>query len=502
MRSPTLSRALAWAPLPIVVLVVAKLALHLAANGGYGFLRDELAYIDDGKHLAFGYIDHPPLAPWLAAFARTLFPDDAVLGLRLFPALASTGLLALTMLMAREMGGGRWAVLIAGLAFLGAPIFLATGVLFQAVSFDLLLWGAFTYCFVRMARTGETRWWWAMGAAAGLGLLAKYTTAFYLVGFSVALLALPQRDLVRSRDAWIGIAIAVLIALPNVLWQAANDFIALDYTDAINERDRNLGRTDSFLPDQFLLLGPPGVVVWVTGLVALLRRPARPELRVLGVAFVLTVALFAVSQGRGYYTAAVYPPLFAAGAVAIGGARAEWLRFARPALAALLAAGAVFSASVSMPIAPPGSGYFDFASDLNEDLPEMVGWPELVATIADVRDGLPADEQDDVAILAGNYGEAGAINLYGGRYGLPEAISPVNTYHRWSEGRLDASVYIVVGVRADDLATIFARCEQAAVVTNNHDVENEETRNRDGVQVCRDPHRPLEEVWDQLQRFS
>lgn len=485
----------------MVALVALKLVLHLYANRDYGFLRDELAYIDDGKRLALGYVDHPPLVPFFAAVARLAWGDSSLLGLRLWPALCSTALLAVTMQMAREMGGGRVATLLAGLAFIAAPIFLASAVLFQTLTFDLLWWGLASLSFLRLARTRNERWWLAIGVFAGLGLLTKYTVVFYAAGFALALLVSGDRRAFLRPWPWLALAIATCVAVPNIAWQISHSFIGLDYTDAINQRDQSIGRTDDFFPEQLLLLGPPAVLVWGAGLVWLLRARAAAPYRVLGWTFLFTVALFALSQGRGYYTAAVYPPLMAAGAVAFERLRPGRVRTASIAtVAALLVAGGVFAASVSLPLAPVGSGYFEFASGLNEDLPEMVGWPELVETIAAVRDELPEDERDEVAILAGNFGLAGAVNLYGPPHGLPEAISPVNTYYIWSEGRLDAPVYLIVGFSEAGVRDLCRTVEVGAVISNREGVDNDESGGR--VYVCRDLHRPLSDIWPELRRFG
>jgi len=494
---------LAWEFLPLAILVALKLVLHLYANSEYGFHRDELAYIDDGKRLAWGYVDHPPIAPLLAAAARMVWPDTSVLGLRLLPAVASTLLLGITCLMARELGGGRLAMFFAGIAFIGAPVFLASGVLMQTVTFDLLWWGLLSLSYIRLAKTDDARWWLAIGALAGLALLTKYTAAFYLASFSLAMLATPARAHLRTPYPYIAAAIALLIFLPNLVWQAQHDFVVFDYTDAINQRDQAMGRTGDFFPEQLLLLGPAAVFLWGLGLAWLFRSGDAKAYRALGWTFVSTVVLFAVFQGRGYYTAAVYPPLFAAGGVAIERLNSpRLLSWLRVPFAAVLAGGAAFAASVSLPLASTGSGYFEFASDLNEDLPEMVGWPELVGTIAVVRDGLPASERADAAVLAGNYGEAGAVNLYGPRYGLPRAISPVNSYYEHSKGRLDAPVYIVVGFDQAELRTLFRSVEVAAPIQNRDEVENEETTRHRFVYLCRDPIRPLSDAWESLRAFS
>jgi hypothetical protein len=338
---------------------------------------------------------------------------------------------------------------------------------------------------------------------AGLGLLTKYTAAFYLVAFSLAILATTARADLRTPYPWNAVAITCLIVVPNLIWQAQHDFVALDYTDAINDRDQRLGRTSDFFPEQFLLPGPPGTVVWAAGLLWLFRSSDARPYRTLAWTFVITIVLFAAFQGRGYYTAAVFPPLFAAGGVAIerlDGSRLWcWLR---TALAVVLVAGAAFSASVSLPIAPAGSGYFEFASELNEDLPEMVGWPELVEQVASVRDGLPASDRTDVAVLAGNYGEEGAVNLYGTKLGLPEAISPVNSYHERSKKNLEAPVYIVLGFDEDELRALFRSVEVAATIRNSEGVENQETTRHRYIYICRDPIRPLSDVWDSLRVFS
>lgn len=477
----------------LLYLVLLKLGAHLLTNSQYGFHRDELAYVDDGKRLAWGFVDHPPVAPALATTARTLFGDDSLAGLRLFSALAGAGVVWLTVLMARELGGGRLAQALAGAAVIIAPLYLITGTLFQAVAFDQLWWVLSFYLVIRLIKTENARLWLALGAVSGVGLMTKYTMAFCLAALGVGMLLTPQRRYLRSPWLWLGALLALAIVLPNLIWLSQNEWISLTYTRAINARDASLGRTSGFLPEQFLIMNPIAVPIWLAGLYFYFSPRGR-AFRWLGWAYVAALLLFLILGGRAYYLGPAYPMLLAAGAVVIEqvtAARAwRWLRAA--------AAGAL----IGLPLAPVGSPAWEIATEINEDFPEMIGWEELVATVGAIYQALPPEEQARTVILAGNYGEAGAINLYGETYGLPEAVSPVNSYYYWSQGRLAGEVYIVLGFDEDELRTACAGVQAAGTVSNRYGIENEETRFHRVIYLCRSPRVPLEEIWPELQAFA
>lgn len=489
----------------VIGLALARLALHIATGGQYGWHRDELATLDDARYLAWGYVAYPPVTPAIARLALELF-GESLRGVRFFSALAQVGVMVLAGLMAREMGGARTAQVMAALATGIAGVSMAMGVQFMYVSFDLLWWVLAAYFILRRLSTDDPRWWLAVGGAIGLGMMTKYTMGVWVIAIVVGVLLTPLRRDLRRAWLWGGVGLSLLIFLPNLVWQMQHDFISLEFLGSIHARDVRIGRTEDFLLEQPLfcinLLTLP---LAAAGLVHFFR-PAGKRYRVLGWMFVVAFGLFWALQGRSYYLAPAYPMLLAAGSVVW----VRWLaaRTARQRRIGLgvtwsgLALGALISAAIVLPIFPIQSPMWLVVNDIYDLYREQIGWPELTEQVAALYAALPAEEQAKTGILTGNYGEAGAINLYGPGYGLPTAISGVNSYWLRGYGEPPPETLIVLGHHRDYVMQLFEQCEFAGPVTNRYGVHNEESDWYPGIFVCRGPRTPWPELWPRLRHFG
>lgn len=490
----------------LLLLGVGRLLLHVSTNGQYGFHRDELATLDDARHLDWGYVAYPPLTPAIARVALEMF-GPSLIGLRLFSAAAVSVAMVVAGLIARDLGGGRWAQVIAVLACAVAPISLIQGSVFQYVAFDYLWWVLLAAAVVRLLRSSDPRWWLAIGALIGLGLLTRYTMAFGAAGLVGGVLLTDVRRYLRSRWLWLGVGAALLITLPNLVWQAQHDFVSLEFLRAIHERDVRIGRTEGFLVEQALVSTSLFTFpIWLAGLWFYFRAAEGQPFRLLGWLYVIALLLFLLVQGRSYYLAPAYPMLFAAGSVVLE----QWLRArgGRPARMVRggawtgLGLGGALGCVIALPVAPIGSAPWSFASGTHDTFTEEIGWPELAETVAGIYTSLPPEEQNRTTILTGNYGEAGAINLYGPSLGLPRAISGVNSYSLRGYGEPPPRAAIVLGFRRQDAAQLFERCDLAGHVTNRQGVLNEESRDHPDVLLCRGPRQPWPILWPQLRRFG
>jgi 4-amino-4-deoxy-L-arabinose transferase-like glycosyltransferase len=415
--------------------------------------------------------------------------------------------LVLTGLMARQLGGGRAAQIVAALAAAIAPVSLAAGALFQYVSFDYLWWVAVAYLVIRLLQSENPRWWVAIGAVIGVGMMTKYTIVFLVAGLIAGVLPTPARRYLGSRWLWCGVALSLAIFLPNFIWQVQHGFISLDFLRYIHARDVRIGRTQGFLIDQLLVAANPfTLLLWVAGLLYFLVAPGGKRYRLLGCMFVVPLVLFIVARGRGYYMAPAYPMLFAAGAVlaetAVASLTAEWSRLMRGHTCGALAVGGVLAIAVVLPMAPVNSPWWNVANRVNDDFREEIGWPELVETIAGIHASLSPEERAYAGILAGNYGEAGAIDLYDPAHGLPQAISGINSY--WGRGYGDPPprTLIVVGLSRDFLERNFESCVLAGHVTNRFGVLNEETTRHPDLFVCRQPRKSWPAFWKPFQYYG
>ena len=506
MNPPFLHRRRTTGLKAVVVLTLAVVAFHALTNHRYGFHRDELAVVDDAQHLAWGYVAYPPVTPFIARVAFTLFGPSLV-GLRLFSSLVIGFAMILTALMARKLGGSGRAQVLAAVATGIAPIALISGSLFQYVAFDYLWWVLLTYLLIHLIKSENPRYWLAIGAVIGIGMMTKYTIGLLVIGIVTGVMLTPLRRHLRSPWLWSGVVLSVIIFSPNLIWQVQHDFISLDFLRAIHDRDTRIGRTDkNFLEQFFVCANIVTIPIWIRGLWSYLRLEELRQYRMLGWIFIVVLALLLLTEGRSYYIAPAYPMLFAAGVVtweqrlaqlSPGSARRRLLsRWTS------LVVGAVVFGAVMLPLAPVNSAWWKFTDKLHDNFREEIGWPELVQTVADIYHGLPVDQKQRAAILTGNYGEAGAINLYGPAHGLPQAISGVNSY--WLRGSSDPppETVIVLGFSEERLNRLFMHCQLAGHVTNAFGVKNQETTYHPNIFVCNRPREPWDSLWVKLRSFG
>ena len=486
----------------LLYIALATLIAHLLTGGRYGFHRDELATLDDARHLAWGYVAYPPLTPFFGRVSLILF-GTSLAGFRFFAALAEAIAVVITGLMARDLGGRRGAQLVAAAA--AVPFCLAGGALMQYVSFDYLFWVLVAYFVIRLLKTENPRWWLAIGAAIGFGMMSKYSMPFLVAGLAVGVLLTNQRRHLTNKWLWLGVALSLLIFLPNLLWQIQHHFISLDFLKSIHARDVRIGRTKDFLPGQltFTLLAFP---LALAGLYFYLFTHAGKRFRAVGWMYVIPLLLFVVAKGRSYYLAGTYPMLYAAGAVWgeqwLANLRRGWANALRVVVRVALLTDIVMVALVTLPMAPVNSHLWNVAVKDNGDLLEEIGWPELVETLAQVRDSVPEQDRATLGILAGNYGEAGAINLYGPQYGLPSAISGINSFYLHGYGNPPPQTLIVVGLSEHFVESNFASCRLVAHTWNRFGVKNEETRDHPNIFVCSGLRQSWPEFWKDFQYFG
>ena len=486
----------------LALIALATVVLHLAIGNRYGIHRDELATLDDARHLAWGYVAYPPVTPFFGRLSLALF-GESVRGFRFFANVAMALVIVLTGLIAREMGGRRGAQVVAAVA--AVPYAMGAGVLMQYVAFDALAWTLAAYFVVKLLKTGDARWWVGIGAALGLGMLTKWTIGFFTLGIVGSVLLTDARRYLKSKWLWIGVGLSVLIFLPTLLWQAQNHFISLDMLKHIHQRDMRQGRTDYFLPQQLMLTGLRCVLA-LAGLYFCFVSAAGKRFRMIGWMYLITLLLFVVLRGRWYYMGPAYPMLFAAGSVwgevwlaTLSRAKATLVRTA--AWTALVLDIAV-TCAVFTPLAPLGSRWWQIAASVQGDYKEELGWPELVQEVARIRDSLPPEERGHLAILGTNYGEAGAINLYGPKYGLPQAISGVNSFWARGYGNPEPQTVIVLGLDQDYLERRFTACRLAGHTPNPYNVKNEETEDHPDIYVCGPPKAGWPEFWKHFRYFG
>jgi hypothetical protein len=480
----------------LAAVACAVALLLLATSGRYGYHRDELYFLRAGREAAFGYVDQPPLTPLIARAMDVLLPGS-VTGLRLPSVLASALVVLLTGLIARELGGGRGAQLLAAAGMGVSAVLLAVGHLLSTTTVDLLAWTALTWLLVRALRDGGPVWL-VTGAVAGLALQNKTLPLVLLAGVLVGVLVAGPRAALASRWPLLGALVALVTWAPNLAWQAANGFPVVTLSAAI--AGGSSGSSEPwylFLPFQLVLVSPLLVPVWALGWWRLARDPGLRTWRAFAVAYVLVAAVFLVTGGKPYYLAGFFPVLLAAGAPAVVGwvqRRATAVRSALVAVA--LAASLAMSALLMLPLVPADELAQTPIPDIHYDAGETVGWPEFAATVAAVHARVPAAER--VAVLTGNYGEAGAVDRF--LPALAPAHSGHNSYWTWGPPPDEAGTLIVIGAEEAQLRRWFGEVELAARIDNGLGLDNDEQG--EPVWLVRDRREPWSQIWPQLRHIG
>jgi len=491
----------------LLLLGLALFLLHMFTNHQYGFHQDEMVVLDNANNLDWGYIEYPPLTPFLARIELTLFGLSLV-SARTFSALAFSIVLVLTGLMARELGGGRSAQILAALAASIAPFALIQGALMQYVNFDFLWSVLIAYLVIRLLKSEDPRWWIPIGVVIGLGMMTKYTMVMFVAGLVGGVLLTDARRYLKSAGAWLwgGVALSLLIFLPNLIWQIQHNFISLDFLSSIHARDVEIGRAASYIPEQFFSNANPfALTIWITGLIYYFKGEAGKRYRLIGWMYVIPFFIYLFTQGRAYYLAGAYPMLIAAGAVvwqnkleklpeqkAQVNLRITWTE---------MALGALLGAFLALPIAPINSAWWNVVSKVHDTFTEQIGWHDMIKTVADIYDNLPEEEKARAGILTQENDEAAALNLYGPEYGLPKAISGSDTFWLRGPGNPPPETLIILGYTGEEVYPAFEQCTVAGQITNSYNVDND-LRNPPGIFVCRNPRWDWTELWKRVKRYS
>lgn len=484
-----------FAALPVVSVAVAFASVLTALSGRYGYHRDELYFLAAGDHPAWGYVDQPPLTPLVARAARAVFGDTPA-GLRVPAALAFAAYVVVAALVARELGCRRRAqTLAAGLAGLSAQA-LAVGHMLSTATFDLLAWLVICQLALRLLRTGDGRWWLALGAAVGVGLLNKYLVALLVVVLLAAILAVGPRRVLRSGWLPVGALVALVVASPGLWWQVDHGWPQLTVAGGISQDDGAENRL-LFLPQQLVYLSPLFVPVWVTGWLRLRRDPALRWARAAAVAYPLLCLLVLGLGGKGYYAVPLLVVLLVAGCEPL----ADWLRSRSRALllAGAVAVTAVINAMVTLPVLPPSALGVPLA--MNKEQGEQIGWQALTDTVSEAWLAVPAEDRARAVVFTQNYGEAGALDRYGPERGLPRPYSGHMSYADWRRppDTANGPVLLVRQQNASGIEQFFTGCRPVARVDNRHGVPNEEQHAT--VALCSGTTAPWSRLWPSLRHY-
>ncbi|MFD8492959.1 glycosyltransferase family 39 protein [Amycolatopsis sp. NPDC059657] len=473
--------------------VAVQVVVLTALSGGYGFHRDELYFVAAGDRLAWGYVDQPPLTPWLARIATDVFGSDPA-GLRVIATLAGAMTVVLAAFIARELGGGRGPQLLAAATTALSAFVLLMSHMVSTNTVDMVIWLLIGLLAIRLLRTGDGRWWLPLGLASGIGLTNKWLVLLLLFALGIAVLAVGPRSVFRS--AWLaaGMGIAVVIAAPSFIWQAVHGFPLLTVAEGISRDDGTENRL-TFVPLQLVYLSPMLVPVWLSGLVRLWRTP---KLRAVALSYPVLCVVLLLIGGKPYYSVPLLILLTAAGAEPILG----WIdRRSRVIIAAVLAVAALpGSLLIGLPIVPASSLAGPIMA-LNKEQGEQVGWPGFTATVAHAWEQIPPGQRSGAVIFTSNYGQAAAVERYGGNFGLPQPYSGHMSYYDWGPpSDTKTGPVLLVGFAEEAAARRgFRDCRVVAVHDNGLGLDNDEQGTR--IALCARPPKPWSQVWPDLRVY-
>lgn len=497
----------------VLAIAVAKLLLHLATASRYGYFGDELYFLACGEHLDWGYVDQPPLVGLVAWLVRHTL-GTSLLAIRTTSALAGAALVVLVGLLAREMGGGRFAMGLSALASGLGFVYVVVHYLFTMNAFEPLLWTGCALVVVRIVKTGDQRLWLAFGAIAGVGLENKYSMAVFAFGLVVGALLSPERRAFAKPWIWLGGGLAFLIFLPNVVWNVQHGWPFFELMRNIRASGRDVVLSPlEYVLHQVFNMNPASLPVWLAGAFWLFFSARGRRFRPLGWAVLVTLTVFILTKGKDYYVTPAFATLLAAGGVALEGwTQTGRRRLLRPVLVSLFVLSTAFL-PFGLPILPverllayqerlgiglPTSEKAHARAALPHHFAWQFGWEEMVATVARVYQELPPEERARAAIIGNNFGEAGAIDLLGPKYGLPKAIGTHQSYWLWGPRDYDGSVAIVLGDRVEGLKRW---CGDVQVAAELHHPLTAVWENGP-VLVCREPRITLKELWPRVKNWD
>jgi hypothetical protein len=515
--------------LVVIAIALAKLLFHCYFNNRYGYFRDEFDYMVCGDHLAWGYVDQPPLIPFLIHVCRAIL-GDSLRSIRFIPALASSLLVLQTAVLAREFGGHRFALVLSAVTAVIAPQYLSNGSLLGTNCLEPNLWMGCAYFAVLAIKRNEPRQWLWFGVVAGIGLQEKYSIAVFGLGMVIGLLLTAQRRVFLNPWIWFGGLAAFLIFLPNLLWNIHNHWPFLELMHNIREDGRDVVLPlPQYFFQQTLLVHPFTAPIWITGLIAFFVSPRLKPFRVLGWCYLVCFTVFFVLHGKNYYLAPAYPMLLAAGAVeiesAIDGRKTEGAETAKrktgrnrlaglkPAIVIVLLASGAHLAPVVVPVLSPDA-FIAYMKYLPMKLPVMehsharavlpqwyadqFGWEEIVEETAQAWNSIPPVERPTCGIIAQDYGQAGAIDFLGRRYGLPPALSGHQTYYLWGPRGYSGNCLIVLDDTRERLEELFEDVEYVGTSADNAYALERQIP----VYICRRAKfGTLERIWPHLKRW-
>lgn len=496
-----------------IILAFLLFTVLIGTAWNYGIFRDEMYFLDCGEHLDFGYVDHPPMIA-IAARAGSMIFGHSILAVRFIPALAGAALVLLLAAMARKLGGGKFAMTLASLAMFFVPSFLGNYSQLNITLFEMLIWSVCAYLFIDILSGAKPKQWLWLGLFIGLSLQTKTSALVFGFALVASLLLTKHRQQLSTKWPYLGGAVAILVFLPNLIWQNIHGWPTLEFiSNAQGSKIFELSPV-GFLAQVTQSLNPVSLPLWLGGLVWLFLSKDARKFRPLAVFFIVALLVFISQSSKYYYIFPAIPLLFAAGAVAFEQMvkKLQWY-WLKPVYTSVLILSGIMFAPLALPILQPepyiayanAIGVAEIKSEnhervaLPQHLADRFGWKELATAVAATYNKLPEEDRKKCAIWMGNYGEAGAISYFGGELGLPRPISAHNSHWIWGPREYTGEVVITFGIPSEILETIFESVQPAALISHPYVMAYENNKN---IYICRNLSMSITEIWPRAKSYN
>lgn len=499
----------------LLYLAFAATIGHILVSGNYGYHIDELYVIACSKHLSFGFVDMPPLTPALMALCTSIL-GSSLWAIRLLPALVSGLMVLMIGFMVKQIGGGRFAVFLAGLAAALASVWMVLDCFFCYDFLDQFLVVLLFTAFLYLIKTSNLKVWLLIGVITGIGLLNKTSVIFFIFVLILVMLMTKNRKHFLTPWPWLGASIALVMILPMILWQIQHGFPLLEFWGTYSGTKAVDANPLQYLMMQAISINIALLPVWVSGLYYLLfQRDGKPY-RLFGIAFLLLLALFIMIRSQVYMMTPTFAILLASGSIQIESffkrKRRMLLQFSFIFLILLFG---LLQAPIFLPILPINRlvNYYGVAGGLmgtkslkygHEQFIELpiyiynqLEWDTLVNDVAAVYQGLPENERADTGILTRNYGWSGAIDFLGAKKGLPQTACGHVNYYLFSLDDLHQKTWVVVGESPEYLAGAFQEVTLAKISKTKYRLPLEVP-----IYICRGPKLTADELRQYVKKFE
>lgn len=492
----------------IWVLALFSITLHLVFNGNLEYHRDELLYFSLGQHPDFGFATVPPMIGWIAWLMQNIL-GYSVFAVRLFPALISGIMVLLVSDMSGELGGKKFAQVLAGIGIIISIYGLRTFSLFQPVHLDLFFWTLTFYLIIKYINSENRKYFIWFGIMAGLALLTKYLIGLLFIIFLIITLFTRHRKLFGDKMFWIGLGAGFLVFLPNLIWQITHGLPVINHLSELAETQLIHVDRKAFLIEQIIMPGAASFIT-VAGIIFILINKSQKHYRFLGFVVLAVIVSLMLMRGKSYYAIGIFPFLTSAGSVFYERVLEKW--HARLLLVSFLIAVALALLPFGLQVYKTEglikyfdrveSKYgFDFGRyfedgskhSLPQDYADMLGWEELTEIAAGAWKLIP--DKESAFIYCENYGQAGAITVIGKKYGLPEAVSFHESFRYWIPSEFDPDITVALYINdepGEDIGLVFNKITGVGSVKNRNAREFGTT-----VYLCEEPSGSFNSFWKQ-----